>query len=61
MTSIPERKDLNLSQFFNPDSPSGEPVLNQIRDPFTGAVHAPGLVVNEDGTVVFTDRNTEPD
>ncbi len=30
---------------------SGEPIDNQILDPKTGAVHGPGLVVENDGTV----------
>jgi len=29
----------------------GEPVNQQIRDPFDGSVHAPGLVITEDGEV----------
>lgn len=35
----------------------GEPVDQQVKDPFTGTVHAPGLEVSEDGTV--TKRNPE--
>lgn len=30
---------------------SGEPSLNQVRDPFNGTVHAPGLTVDIDGEV----------
>lgn len=33
----------------------GEPTLNQVEDPFTGDIHAPGLVVGEDGQVKFRD------
>lgn len=47
--------DVNLEQFFDPDSPSGEPVLNQIADPSTGAVYGPGVRVDKDGTVTFLD------
>lgn len=39
------------------DKMRGEPRLGQVRDPFTGDIHAPGLVVTEDGTVEFTDGN----
>lgn len=35
---------------------SGEPILNQIRDPETGAVYAPGLEVSQEGEVKFNDR-----
>lgn len=31
----------------------GEPINQQILDPTTGDVHAPGLVVKEDGTVEY--------
>lgn len=30
---------------------SGEPVNEQIRDPETGAVHTPGLIISENGEV----------
>lgn len=30
---------------------SGEPIDQQVLDPFTGTVHAPGLEVAEDGTI----------
>lgn len=30
----------------------GEPINNQVTDPFTGAVHAPGLVVEQSGEVI---------
>lgn len=33
----------------------GEPTSNQVEDPFTGNVEAPGLTVNTDGTVTFRD------
>lgn len=46
---------IDLTEFFDPDAPSGEPVLSQVKDPFTGTVHAPGLEVAEDGTVTFRD------
>jgi hypothetical protein len=39
------------------DKMRGEPRLNQIADPFDGSVHAPGLVVTEDGTVT---RDVKP-
>lgn len=48
-----EQKNFDVSQFFDPDAPSGEPVLNQVEDPFTGDIHAPGLVVKKDGSVEF--------
>lgn len=32
---------------------SGDPTDNQIVDPFTGSVHAPGLTVSRDGKVEF--------
>lgn len=38
----------------------GEPVEQQIADPFTGTVHAPGLVVEADGTVVRDQNRMEP-
>lgn len=31
---------------------SGEPALQQVRDPFSGDVHAPGLVVKNDGEII---------
>lgn len=40
------------------DAITGEPRRNQIQDPFTGDVHAPGLVVKADtGEVEFTGRD----
>ena len=30
---------------------SGEPARKQVKDPFTGAVHAPGMEIAEDGTI----------
>jgi hypothetical protein len=42
---------INVEQFFNPDAPSGEPVLQQIEDPTTGDVYAPGLKVTQDGRI----------
>ena len=43
----------NLPEICNCQAPdhSGEPVLQQVRDPFDGSVYAPGLVVSEDGVV----------
>lgn len=34
----------------------GEPRDRQIKDPFTGAVHAPGLRVTKDGEVILNDE-----
>lgn len=33
----------------------GEATLNQIKDPITGDIHAPGLIVTADGEVKFRD------
>ncbi len=56
LPNLPEHlKGFQLEQFFDPDSPSGEPVLNQVADPFDGSVHGPGLKVDKDGTVTFLD------
>lgn len=55
----PEQMAFDVSQFFDPDAPSGEPKFEQVRDPFTGAVHAPGLSVDADGVVIFTDGRKE--
>lgn len=54
-TLTEEQEELDVSQFFDPDAPSGEPVLEQIRDPFNGSVHTPGLEVTEDGKVLRKD------
>lgn len=35
---------------------SGEPLLKQIKDPFTGAVHAPRLVIDENGDIRRNDE-----
>lgn len=35
---------------------SGEPILVQVLDPFTGTVHAPGLTVDIDGEVRRSER-----
>lgn len=51
----PEQRDFDISQFFDPDAPSGEPVIQQVRDPFTEAVIGPGMRVDADGTVHWTD------
>lgn len=48
-------KGFNVEQFFDPDSPPGEPVLNQARDPFTGEVYGPLVKVDQDGHVTFLD------
>lgn len=45
--------ELDIDSLFDPDAPSGEPVLKQIRDPFTDSVHCPGLEVKYDGEVEF--------
>lgn len=56
LPNLPEHlKGFDLTQFFDPDSPSGEPVLNQVRDPFTNAVYGPKVKVDEDGSVTFLD------
>lgn len=33
-------------------SHTGEPALVQVRDPFTSDVHAPGMIIKEDGEIV---------
>lgn len=33
----------------------GEPVVRQVKDPFNGYIHAPGLTVSPDGEVEFRD------
>lgn len=48
-------KGFDVEQFFDPDSPSGEPVLNQVHDPFNGGVYGPLMEVDENGTVTFLD------
>lgn len=55
----PEQMAFDVSQFFDPDAPSGEPELEQVQDPFDGSVHAPGLRVYIDGTVTYTDGRKE--
>jgi hypothetical protein len=56
LPNLPEHlRGFDVSQFFDPDSPSGEPVLNQVRDPFDGSVHGPGMRVDQDGTISFLD------
>lgn len=56
MTELtPEQRDFDVSQFFDPDDPSGEPVLQQIKDPFDGDIIGPGMRVDEDGRVHWTD------
>lgn len=52
----PPIKGFNLEQFFHPDSPSGEPVLLQSRDPFTEDVYGPGMRVDQHGNVTFFDE-----
>lgn len=47
-----EQANFDINQFFDPDAPSGEPVLEQVQDPFTGSVHGPGLEVTIDGDVI---------
>lgn len=57
LPGLPEHlKGFNLEQFFDPDSPSGEPVLQQIRDPFTEEVSGPGMKVDQYGNVTFFDE-----
>ena len=43
------RRTLHLEKIM------GEPRLNQIEDPETGMIYAPGLTVNRDGKVTFLD------
>lgn len=57
----PEQRDFDVSQFFDPDAPSGEPVLRQVADPFTNEVYAPGLKVTEDGRVLRKGRPEDGD
>ena len=35
---------------------SGEPVNQQVRDPFDGSVHAPNAVISEDGQVTYNEE-----
>lgn len=51
----PEQENFDVSQFFDPDAPSGEPVLQQVHDPFDGSVIGPGMKVDIDGRVHWTD------
>lgn len=37
----------------------GEPINQQIKDPETGTVYAPGLTVTEDGTVNFNESPSD--
>jgi hypothetical protein len=46
------QKNFDVSKFFDPDAPSGEPVLQQVSDPETGEVYGPGLKVTQDGCIV---------
>ncbi len=55
-SKYPWQCGINLEQFFDPDSPSGEPVLQQVRDPFTEEVHGPGMKVDQHGNVTFFDE-----
>lgn len=56
LPGLPEHlKGFDVEQFFDPDSPSGEPVLNQVHDPFTGEVYGPLMKVDTDGAVTFLD------
>lgn len=54
----PHQMHFDVGQFFDPDAPSGEPVLQQVLDPFTGSVHCPGLEVTNDGRIL---RSPETD
>src|SRR5687767_14022087 len=57
LPNLPDHlRGFQLEQFFDPDSPSGEPVLNQIRDLLTEEVYGPGMKVDIDGNVIFFDR-----
>jgi hypothetical protein len=47
----PEQMAFDVSQFFDPDAPSGEPMLEQIHDPFTGDVICPGMRIDTDGNI----------
>jgi hypothetical protein len=51
----PEQENFDVSQFFDPDAPPGEPVLQQIQDPFNGDIVGPGMRVDTDGRVHWTD------
>jgi hypothetical protein len=55
-----EQENFDVSQFFDPDAPSGEPMLQQISDPETGDVFAPGLVVKYDGQVIRVNTTDGP-
>jgi hypothetical protein len=37
------------------DGHDGEPRDQQVKDPFTGDIHGPGMIAKEDGTVLFSD------
>lgn len=44
------------------DAVTGEPRVEQIEDPFTGDVHAPGAIIRrETGEVEFTSSSGSPD
>lgn len=53
-----DQKNFDVTKFFGPDADPGEPVFKQVRDPFTGSVHGPGLEVTLDGEVRRHDRGT---
>lgn len=56
LPGLPEHlKGFDVEQFFDPDSPPGEPVLNQVRNPFTEEVYGPLVKVEKDGSVTFLD------
>ena len=60
MAKLTDRqRDFDITKHLPKDMPSGEAVDRQVRDPFTGDIHAPGLAVREDGSVEFLDRRTE--
>lgn len=55
MKLTPEQSNFDVSQFFDSNDPDGEPVRQQIKDPFDGDVIGPGMRVDIGGRVHWTD------
>ena len=60
MAKLTDRqRDFDITKYLPSDMSSSEAIDNQTVDPFTGDIHAPGLIVRKDGSVEFLDRPTE--
>lgn len=53
-------RDFDITKYLPGDMGSSEAVWNQVKDPITGSIHAPGLIVDENGSVTFIERPAEP-